>query len=50
MRSENIAQRGVHEVRRAVVALVSFASRGIGLAGHAIAHAQRLFGLDAMGN
>ena len=48
MRAEDIAQRRMHEVRRGVVALVPFAPRGVGFAGHAIAHAQRLFGHNAM--
>ncbi len=48
VRAQNIAQRRMHEVRRGMVALIAFAARGVRLAGHAIAHAQRLLGLDAM--
>ena len=41
VRAQDVAQRGVHQVRRRVIALVALAARGVGFAGDAIAHAQR---------
>ena len=48
VRAENIAQRGVHQVRRGVVAHVARAARGVGDGGDAVAHVQVFFGHDAM--
>ena len=48
VRAQNVAQRGVHQVRRRVIALVVLAAGGVGLAGHAIADAQSFLRDDAM--
>ena len=48
VRAENIAQRGVHQVRRSVIAHVARAALGIGDRGDAVAHVQIFFGDDAV--
>ncbi len=48
VRAENVAQRGVQQVRRGVVAHVARAALGIGDGGDAVAYAQIFFGDDAM--
>ena len=48
VRAENIAQRGVHQVRGGVVAHVARAALGIGDGGDAIAHVQIFLGDDAV--
>ena len=48
VRAENVAQRGVHQVRGGVVAHVARAALGIGDGGDAIADVQIFFGDDAV--
>ncbi len=50
VRAENIAQRGVHQVRGGVVAHIARAALGIGNGGDAVANVQIFFGDDAMGD
>src|SRR6185437_4531779 len=50
VRPENIAQRGVHQVRGGVVAHVARAAFGIGDRGDAISNVQIFFGDDAVGD
>jgi hypothetical protein len=46
--AQNIAQGGVHQVRRRMVALDVLPSSSVCHNGHTIAHPQRLLGVHAM--
>ena len=48
VRAERVAQRGVEQVRRSVIAHVARAALGVGDGGNAVAYAQILFGDDAV--
>ena len=48
VRAENVAQRGVHQVRRGVVAHVARAANGIGHGGDAIADVEIFFRDDSV--
>ena len=48
VRAENVAQRGVHQVRRRVIALDVLAPRAVGVARDAVAHGEFFFRDDAV--
>ena len=48
VRAENVSQRGVHQVRRRVIALDVFAARAVGVSRDAVAHGKFFFCDDAV--